>query len=62
MWALGRVNRRCVTKAITSGGIAPEVSNLRLLEDGSERRGAFVSDLVVIDPAQHGCGWAMRAG
>ena len=54
---LGRVNGRCVTKAITSGGGALEVSNLRLLEDGSERRGAFVSDLIVIDPAQHACGW-----
>ena len=30
-----------------SGGGAPQVGDLRLLEDGGERRGALVSDLVV---------------
>ena len=37
------------------GGGALELGDLRLLDDGSERRGALVSDLVVADTAQHGC-------
>ena len=31
------------------GGGAPQVGDLRLLEDGSERGGALVSDLVVVE-------------
>ena len=42
------------TKGILWGGGAPQGRNLRLLEDGSERGGALVSDLVVADTAQHG--------
>ena len=36
------------------GGGLPQGGDLRLLEDGSERRGALVADLVVADTAQHG--------
>ena len=46
------------TKANTSwGGSAPEVGDLRLLEDGSERGGAFGSDVVERETAKHGRGW-----
>jgi hypothetical protein len=33
------------------------VGDLRLLEDGCERGGALVSDLVPPDTAKHGQGW-----
>ena len=33
------------------------MGDLRLLEDGSERGGASVSNLVVIETAKHGRGW-----
>ena len=33
------------------GGGAPQVSDNRLLEDGSERGGALVSDMVVVETA-----------
>ena len=39
-----------------SGGGALEVGDHRLLEDGSERRGALVSDAVVPDTARDGWG------
>ena len=39
------------TKANMCGSGAPEVGDLRLLEDGSERGGAFGSDVVVADTA-----------
>ena len=42
------------TKGKLWGGSAPQVSDLRLVEDGSERRGAPVSDVVVPDTAKHG--------
>ena len=43
------------TKANTLGWCgALEGGDLRLLEDGSERGGTLVSDLVVADTAQHG--------
>ena len=32
---------------IASGGGAPQVGDLRILEDGGERRGALVSDVVL---------------
>ena len=37
-----------------SGGGALEVGDPRLLEDGRERGGALVSDLVAPDTAKHG--------
>ena len=43
------------TKANTRGGGALELGDSRLFEDGSERGGAIVSDLVDADTAQHGC-------
>ena len=40
------------TRANTaSGGGAPQVGDLRLLEDGGERGGALVSDMVVVETA-----------
>ena len=42
------------TKANTQGRGALEISDLRLLEDGSERGGALVSELVVIETARDG--------
>ena len=39
------------TKANTPGGGALEHSDLRLLEDGSERNGAFASDYVASETA-----------
>jgi hypothetical protein len=42
------------TKANTRGGGALEVGDLRLLEDGRERGGALLSDVVVRDTASEG--------
>jgi hypothetical protein len=36
------------------GGGAPQVGDLRLLEDGGERGGALVSDLVIYETANKG--------
>ena len=48
------------TKATTFGGSgALEVGDHRLLEDGSERGGALVSDVVVPDTARED-GWGQR--
>ena len=45
------------TRANTaSGGGAPQVGDLRLLEDGGERGGALVSDLVASETASEGWG------
>ena len=44
------------TKANTWGGGALKVGNLRLLEDGSERGGTLVSDLVASETASAGWG------
>ena len=41
-------------KANTRGGGALQVSDLRLLEDGSERGGALVSDAVAPNTASEG--------
>jgi hypothetical protein len=38
------------------GGGAPQVGDLRLLEDGGERGGALVSDLVVSETVRGGVG------
>ena len=38
------------------GGSAPQVGDLRLLEDGHERGGALVSDVVVEETASEGWG------
>jgi hypothetical protein len=38
------------------GGGAPQVGDLRLLEDGGERGGALVSDRVVSETASEGWG------
>ena len=53
-WALTR-------KKTLSGGGALEVGDLRLLEDGSERGGARVSDAVVPDTVRDGWGHSERA-
>ena len=45
------------TKANTRGGGALELGDSRLFEDGSERGGALVSDVVVLEAAKHGGGW-----
>ena len=45
------------TKANTRGGGALELGDSRLFEDGSERGGALVSDVVFIEAAKHGGGW-----
>ena len=42
------------------GGGALEGGDLRLLEDASECRGAFVSDVVVKETAKHGRGWGVE--
>ena len=42
------------TKSERSGRGAPEVGDLRLLEDGSERGGALVSDVVVSETVSKG--------
>ena len=59
----GGVQRWCGVRALTrkrtrSGGGAPEGGDLRLLEDGSERRAALGSDVVGSDTAKH----AVRLG
>ena len=43
-------------KSKHSGGGAPQVGDLRLLEDGSERSGALGSDLVAFETASEGWG------
>ena len=45
-------------KRISGGGVL-EVGNHRLLEDGSERGGALVSDVVASDTARED-GWGQR--
>ena len=45
-WALTR------KRTLHWGGSAPEVGDLRLLEDGGERRGALVSDAVASETAR----------
>ena len=52
-WALTNANK---------GGGALQVGDLRLLEDGSERGGALVSDAVVPDTARDGWGHSESAG
>jgi len=55
--------QRALTRnRIVWGGGALEVGDHRLLEDGSERRGALVSDAVVPDTARDGWGHSERAG
>ena len=44
------------TKVNTRGGGALQMGDLRLLEDGSERGGALVSDDVAPETAKHGRG------
>ena len=44
------------TKANTSGGGALEAGDLCLLEDGGERGGALVSDVVISETADEGRG------
>ena len=46
-WALTQTRTLC-------GGGALEVGDLRLLEDGGERRGALVSDVVLPETAKGG--------
>ena len=49
------------TKANTSrGGGALEVGDLRLLEDGSERNGALVTDAVVVPETAREGGGAVK--
>ena len=43
-------------KQTLSGGGAPEVGDLHLVEDGSERSGALVSNVVVSETASDGNG------
>ena len=43
-------------KANTRGGGALELGDSRLLEDGGECGGAFVSDVVAVETAKHGRG------
>ena len=47
-WGSKRAGRclRALTEGEHSGGGALQVRDLRLLEDGGERRGALVSDVV----------------
>ena len=42
------------TRANTRGGGALEMGDLRLLEDGCERRGAFEFDVIVPETARDG--------
>ena len=42
------------TKANFGGGGALEVGDLRILEDGGERRGALVFDVVAFETASKG--------
>ena len=49
-------------KRTLSGGGALQGGDLRLLEDGSKRRGALGSDAVVPDTARDGWGHSERAG
>ena len=56
---VGRAREQACQRALTekrtlSGGGALEVGDHRLLEDGCERGGALVSDLVVPNTAKHG--------
>ena len=54
------VSRGADTKGILLGGGAPQGGYLCLLEDGSERGGALVSDVVAPDTARDGCGGTVR--
>ena len=49
-----RVSTGADTKANTRGGGALEMGDLRLLEDGCERGGALVSDIIVPETARDG--------
>ena len=51
-----RVSRGIDTKANISGGGAPQVGDLRLLEDGGERGGTLVYDQVASETASEGWG------
>ena len=44
-------------KANALGGGLPQFGDLRLLEDGGERRGTLGSDVVVPETASEGAGW-----
>jgi hypothetical protein len=56
-----RCQRALTEKQTLLGGGAPQVGDLRLLEDGGEGGGALVSDPVSSEPASEGCcglwGW-----
>ena len=45
------------TQANTLGRGAPQVGDLRLLEDGGERGGTLLSDVVVSETVSKGWGW-----
>ena len=56
---MGAVREQACQRALTrkqtlGGGSALEVSDLRLVEDGSERSGTLGSDLVVFETASEG--------
>ena len=40
-------------------GVALEVSDVRLVEDGGERRGALGSNVIAFETASEGCGMGM---
>ena len=50
----GAVSTGADTKANTRDGGALELRDSRLFEDGSERAGTLVSEVVVIEAAKHG--------
>ena len=49
-----RVSMGIDTKSNTLCGRAPQAGDLRLLEDGGERRGALVSNVVAVETADEG--------
>ena len=54
----GECQRALTRKRTLGAGGAPEVSDLRLLEDGSERGGALASDVIVPQTARDRLGQA----
>ena len=56
-WGKARCQGALTERTLWGGG-APQVGDLRLLEDGSERRGALDSDRVAPDTAKHRWGWS----
>ena len=52
------MSRALTQKRTLWGGGARERGDLRLLEDGSECRGAFVSDAIDRETAKHRRGWS----